>query len=87
MMKTMSSREFNQDVSKAKRTATTTPVFITDRGQTSHVLLSINEYRVLQHHNESLTGQFKRISSEVADIEFEPPKTLQPISNPADLSD
>lgn len=47
MPTTMSSREFNQDASRAKRAAKTGPVFITDRGQPQHVLLSIEEYRRL----------------------------------------
>ncbi|MGQ0466979.1 MAG: type II toxin-antitoxin system Phd/YefM family antitoxin [Sporichthyaceae bacterium] len=47
-MATITSREFNQDVSAAKRVASTEPVVITDRGQPSHVLLSIQEYRRLQ---------------------------------------
>ena len=46
-MTTISSREFNQDVSAAKRVATNEPVIITDRGEPSHVLLSIQEYRRL----------------------------------------
>ena len=46
-MTTISSREFNQDVSAAKRVAATEPVIITDRGEPSHVLMSIREYRRL----------------------------------------
>jgi prevent-host-death family protein len=46
-MTTITSREFNRDVSAAKRAASTEPVVITDRGQPSHVLLSIEEYRRL----------------------------------------
>jgi len=44
---TMTSREFNQDASKAKRAAAEGPVFITDRGRPAHVLLTIEEYRRL----------------------------------------
>jgi prevent-host-death family protein len=44
---TFSSREFNQDVSRAKKAAKVGPVFITDRGQPAHVLLSIEDYRKL----------------------------------------
>lgn len=44
---TMTSREFNQDASKAKRAASEGPVFITDRGQPAHVLLTIEAYRRL----------------------------------------
>lgn len=46
-MATVSSRDFNQDVSAAKRIAATEPVIITDRGRPSHVLLSIEQYRRL----------------------------------------
>ena len=42
---TLSSREFNQDASKAKRAARAGPVFITDRGRPAHVLLTIEEYQ------------------------------------------
>lgn len=44
---TLSSREFNQDTSRAKKAAAQGPVFITDRGTPAHVLLSIEEYRRL----------------------------------------
>lgn len=43
----VSAREFNKDVSAAKRAAAQAPVIITDRGQPSHVLLSIAAYRRL----------------------------------------
>lgn len=43
-MSTISSRQFNHDVSAAKRAATREPVIITDRGRPSHVLLSIEQY-------------------------------------------
>lgn len=46
-MKSFSSREFNQDVSQAKRFAIHEPVFVTDRGKPTHVLLSIDAYRQL----------------------------------------
>lgn len=46
-MTTMSARDFNQDVSAAKREAAKGPVIITDRGEPSHVLLSIDDYRRL----------------------------------------
>ncbi|WP_454850360.1 type II toxin-antitoxin system prevent-host-death family antitoxin [Rhizobium binxianense] len=46
-MTVMTSREFNQDTSGAKRAAAGGPVFITDRGKPSYVLLSIEEYQRL----------------------------------------
>jgi len=46
-MSTVTARDFNQDVSAAKRSAATEPVIITDRGKPSYVLLSIEQYRRL----------------------------------------
>lgn len=46
---TISSREFNQDTSGAKKASRQGPVIITDRGKPAHVLLSMEEY-------EKLTG-------------------------------
>lgn len=69
---TVSSRKFNQDVSEVKRAALNGPVFITDRGHTAHVLLSIKDY-------ERMTGKKKSIVALLAmpdssDIEFDPPR-------------
>ena len=69
---TLSSREFNQDTSGAKRAAEGGPVFITDRGKPAHVLLSIADYERLVAPRETL---LERLSMpEVADIDFDPPK-------------
>ena len=46
---TLSSRQFNQDASKAKRAALAGPVIITDRGRPAHVLLSFEQYQALTH--------------------------------------
>ena len=51
---TLSSREFNQDTSRAKKAATAGPVFITDRGVPAHVLLSIEAYQQLIGGQESI---------------------------------
>lgn len=53
-MKLLTSREFNRDVSHAKRAAQVEPVLITDRGQPTHVLLSIAEYRRLTGEGENI---------------------------------
>ena len=47
MASRMSSREFNQDTSRAKKAAADGPVFITDRGKPAHVLLSFAAYQEL----------------------------------------
>jgi PHD/YefM family antitoxin component YafN of YafNO toxin-antitoxin module len=53
-MKTLTSREFNQDVSRAKRLARVEPVVITDRGRPTHVLLGIGAFRQLAGQTESI---------------------------------
>jgi prevent-host-death family protein len=53
-VKTLSSRDFNQDVSQAKRLARVEPVFVTDRGRPTHVLLSIEAYRRLSGETDSV---------------------------------
>jgi len=53
-MKTVTSRAFNQDVSQAKRLARIEPVFVTDRGRPTHVLLSIDAFRQLTGSGETL---------------------------------
>ncbi len=53
-MKVLTSREFNQDVSQAKRAARLEPVFVTDRGKTTHVLMSIETYRRLSGQTETI---------------------------------
>ncbi len=47
MATTMSSREFNQDTSRAKQAAERGPVYITDRGRPAHVLLTFRDYEHL----------------------------------------
>lgn len=47
MVTRMSSREFNQDTSGAKRAAAHGPVYITDRGRPAHVLLAYDDYERL----------------------------------------
>ena len=53
-MKVVTSREFNQDVSRAKRAAKAEPVFVTDRGKPTHVLMSIEAFRQLTGQSESI---------------------------------
>ena len=71
-MATMTSREFNRDVSKAKREAKHGPVFITDRGRPAHVLLTVDEYKRITDGDQTIGALLGR--PEVAELEFEPPK-------------
>jgi prevent-host-death family protein len=79
---TLSSRQFNQDASKAKKAAAGGPVIITDRGRPAHVLLTFDEYR-------RITGGRTRIADLLAmpgveDIEIEIPRSRD-LAIPADL--
>ena len=53
-MKRVTSRELNQDVSRAKRFALVEPVFVTDRGRATHVLISIEAWRQLSGERENM---------------------------------
>lgn len=80
---TLSSRELNQDVARAKKAAQSGPVFITDRGKPAHVLLSFEDYRRLTRQRRNIADALAMPG--VADIDFEPPRvTLGAL--PADLS-
>ncbi len=68
----MSSREFNQDTSGAKKAAERGPVYITDRGRPAHVLLTFDAY-------EELVGPHRVLDllaepAGVADIDFVAPR-------------
>lgn len=80
---TISSREFNQDTSGAKKAASKGPVFITDRGKPAHVLLTIEEYRRLTGEHMSLRKALEQEGAE-ADFEFDPPR-IEIVTCPADL--
>ena len=81
---TLTSREFNQDASGAKKAANSGPVFITDRGRPAHVLLSIEEYQSVTRSQTSIVDLLAMPG--VADIDFEPPRLGGEIYRPTDLS-
>lgn len=69
---TLTSREFNQDTSRAKKAAQKGPVFITDRGKPAHVLLSIEEYRRLSSKGRSIVDMLA-MPSGTEDVELDIP--------------
>jgi prevent-host-death family protein len=79
---TISSREFNQDVTRAKKATRAGPVFITDRGKPAHVLLSVEEYQKLTQQRRNIADSLAMPG--VEDIEFTPPRVNIEIQ-PADL--
>jgi len=80
---TISSREFNQAASEAKRAANHGPVFITDRGRPAHVLMSFEDYQRLTQQRRNIADALAMPGT--ADMEFEPPRvTIE--TRPADFS-
>ena len=69
----MSSREFNQDTSGAKKAAENGPVYITDRGRPAHVLMTFDAYEELVGPDRTL--DLLAEPEGVEDIEFAVPKS------------
>jgi prevent-host-death family protein len=70
---TVSSRELNQDIGRAKRAAEEGPVVITDRGRPSYVLLSWSDYRRMSGGPRNLSKVLA--APDLADIPFAPEKS------------
>jgi hypothetical protein len=68
----MSSRQFNQDTGRAKRAARTGPVYVTDRGHVSHVLLSFDHYQRLAQNQASIVDLLAGPPG-IEDVTFELP--------------
>ncbi len=70
MHRVLTSREFNQDTSNAKKLANEGPVIITDRGKPAHVLMTFVEYR-------KMNGQTPKIAELLAleeDVDLQLPE-------------
>lgn len=82
---TLSAREFNQDVGRAKKATINGPVIITDRGKPAHVLMSIDEYRKLRGGKKmSLLESLTPSHPAPLDDDFEFPK-LSGMTKPVEL--
>jgi prevent-host-death family protein len=80
---TLSSRQFNQDASKAKKAAIAGPVFITDRGRPAHVLLSFADYKKLTAVHTKIADLLAMPCAE--DVEFDIPRSRD-LAQPANFS-
>lgn len=80
---TISSREFNQDVGKAKRAAQDGPVFITDRGVPAHVLLTVEAYQQLTGGEQTLAEALAMPANQY--VEFECPPRDQTLFEERDV--
>lgn len=79
-MTQISARDFNRDVSAAKRAARLEPVFITDRGDPSFVLISIEEYRRLSQRGRTtnLMDALQMSDEDYVELDI-PPRTIEPM--------
>ena len=74
----MTSREANQDFSRAKRAAKTGPVIITERGKPAQVLVSYETYRRLQGVERSILEALAMPGGD--DIELDlPERRVEPL--------
>lgn len=85
MSKKISSREFNQDTSGAKKASLDGPVFITSRGKPAHVLLSYQHYLQLTGDGKTIGELLSLPGAEAIDLELPPPH-LAELARPADLA-
>lgn len=65
---TISSRDLNLDVGRAKKAAAKGPVFITSRGKPVNVLLSIQDYQRLTKQHRNIVDALAMVD----DVAFEP---------------
>jgi len=84
-IKTLSSREFNQGASEAKRAASLGPVFITDRGRPAHVLMSIEHYQRLTSVHDNIADLLAMPDVDAVDVELDISR-VRDLAKPADLS-
>jgi prevent-host-death family protein len=85
-MKTLTSRQFNQQTSQAKKAADEGPVFITHRGQRSYVLLKIDDYERLARNSESGSIIDRLAMPGAENVDFEPARLEGPLARDIDLS-
>ncbi len=69
----MNSREFNQNTGSAKKAAGRGPVYITDRGRPSHVLLSFSDYQELAAKSPRLIDLLSETPN-IGHVDFEFPR-------------
>jgi PHD/YefM family antitoxin component YafN of YafNO toxin-antitoxin module len=83
---TLTGREFNQDIARAKRAAERGPVIITDRGVPAFVLQRYDAWRHQAGAQPGVSLLEALADPASGDIEFEPPKVSGVIGRTADLT-
>lgn len=80
---TLSSREFNQAASEAKRAANEGPVFITDRGRPAHVLMSMAHYQQLTGPRQNIADLLAMPGADDVALDIPP---MRDLAQAADLT-
>ena len=80
---TVSSREFNQDVGRAKKAARAGPVIITDRSRPAHVLLTFEAYKKITSARTRIADLLAMPG--MANVELKLPRSRE-LARAADLS-
>ena len=70
----LTSRELNHDVGRAKKAAEAGPVVITDRGRPSHVLMTYGEFERLTGKRHNLVDALSMTG--LSTIDFDPPRAI-----------
>ncbi|MBR6027032.1 MAG: type II toxin-antitoxin system Phd/YefM family antitoxin [Neisseriaceae bacterium] len=66
-------QDFNRQIAKAQKQCEKSPVFVTNRGQLSYVLMSYKEYLALSEQKQSIADAlaFPHTEMKIDGIEFE----------------
>jgi PHD/YefM family antitoxin component YafN of YafNO toxin-antitoxin module len=80
---TITSRQFNQDTGGAKNAARNGPVYITDRGEPAHVLLTFEDYQRLIGSRDNIM-ELLAMPDGAEDIEFDVPVAAD-LARPAEF--
>ena len=80
---TVTSRELNQDISKVKKVCEAGPVYVTNRGEPTHVMMTFEAYQKLVGNHESI---IELLAMDESAINFEPPKLKNNLFKAADLT-
>jgi prevent-host-death family protein len=84
-MSVVTMRQHNQDSSGVLRAAKNEPVFLTSRGKTTHVLMSIEHFEKISGGQKSIADMLGQPGGPEYDFDFEPPKIGQEFPRPAEF--
>lgn len=84
-MSVVSMRQYSQDSSGVVRAASKAPVFLTNRGKATHVVMSIGEYEKLHGPTKSILDTLRQPGGREYDFEFDAPKLGGELFRPVDF--